>query len=215
MNKEYLYACTILNNVYYNNFKIDGKYDPRYSELKIENTLLGVLQQIENICQSLLKRPVIYKGGYNKETEYFWIITYKMHIAIPRIFSDNQTDIQVSSRLEFETEYGKNKQTGYGQWLPLNRHAIHKNHYEHPWTEYAWIAFCHGRSSLNNPNLNSISVADEFEREYGKDEKTGYGQWLDLTKMPNNQNKYKNIITEYAWKSFRHGKRIYNPNSEE
>lgn len=53
---------------------------------------------------------------------------------------------------------------------------------------------------------------EEFEREYGKDKKTGYGQWLDMFRMPHN-GRYRNMATEYAWKAFRHGKGIYNPNT--
>ena len=60
--------------------------------------------------------------------------------------------------------------------------------------------------------MNLEELKKEFEIEYGKDKKTGYGQWLDLTKMPNNPEKYRSMVTEFAWKAFCHGRLGINPN---
>lgn len=53
-------------------------------------------------------------------------------------------------------------------------------------------------------------LREEFEREYGKNKRTSYGQYLDLHRLPHGA--YRSMVTFYAWAGFRHGKGLYNPN---
>jgi hypothetical protein len=58
----------------------------------------------------------------------------------------------------------------------------------------------------------------EFEQEYGKDRNRKgldgkpYGQWLDLSRLPNGD--YRSIATFFAWRAFRHGRGVHRPNEE-
>jgi hypothetical protein len=49
-------------------------------------------------------------------------------------------------------------------------------------------------------------LREEFEREFGKNKKTGYGQWLDMTRLPHGG--YRSFATHFAWKAYRMGKGI-------
>ena len=51
----------------------------------------------------------------------------------------------------------------------------------------------------------------EFEKEYGKNNITKYGQYLDLHRLPHGG--YRSMVTFYAWSAFRHGRGVYNPNA--
>lgn len=55
-------------------------------------------------------------------------------------------------------------------------------------------------------------LREEFEIEYGKNHKTKYGQYLDMSKQRNGSGKYNSMVTFYAWAAFRHGRGLYNPN---
>lgn len=63
-----------------------------------------------------------------------------------------------------------------------------------------------------NPYPQEIGeeLRGEFEKEYGKNKKTGYGQWLDLTRLPSGS--YRSMATYYAWVGFRHGRGLIEPN---
>jgi hypothetical protein len=50
----------------------------------------------------------------------------------------------------------------------------------------------------DNPETDSYRVC--FENEFGRDQLTGYGQWLDLTRMPDGE--YRSMVAKYAWLSF-------------
>ena len=50
----------------------------------------------------------------------------------------------------------------------------------------------------------------EFEREYGYDRKTQYGQRLIMKKRSNGE--YRSVVTYYTWMAFQHGKLGINPN---
>lgn len=49
-------------------------------------------------------------------------------------------------------------------------------------------------------------LREEFEREFGKCKKTGYGKWLDMRRLPHGQ--YRSMVTHFAWVAYRMGKGI-------
>jgi len=67
------------------------------------------------------------------------------------------------------------------------------------------------------------SLRAEFEAEYGRDrsrkDEAGYdyGQWLDMHRLPPDQQgrrQYRSMVTEYAWRAFRHGRTGCSPNAQ-
>lgn len=68
-------------------------------------------------------------------------------------------------------------------------------------------------SKCKFPDEVGEEYRSEFEREYGKDRKTGYGQWIDTTRMYHGR--YRSMVTHFAWAAYRHGKGCYNPNIKE
>lgn len=49
-------------------------------------------------------------------------------------------------------------------------------------------------------------LREEFEKEFGKDKKTGYGEWLDLHRLPHGE--YRSMVTAMSWKAFRIGRGV-------
>ena len=134
------------------------------------------------------------------------MILYGLGPAIPKpIYRLEFNPIDDQLRLEFEREYGKDKATGYGQFLPLYKSD---NRYKNPITHTAWCCFYHGRHGYHP--FTDIFDIESLRQEYEQ----VYKEKLDFARINNvSRCVYQSMMTEYGFRAFIHGRNCeFNPN---